>query len=134
MIGPRISTLVLTSVCLIALSGCGDLLQEPDTGTNPVQVELVEVSGDAQVGAPGAPLTQPLRVRVLDEGEPASRLWVEWSVIGGSGEVEPRNSFSDASGIAEARWTLGQAGGTQQVKAVVRDAVPVIFEATVEGP
>ena len=133
MIGPRISTLVLATVGLIALSGCGDLLQEPDTGTIPVRLELVEVSGNAQEGAPGAPLVQPLKVRALDDGQPASRLWVEWSVIAGGGEVEPRNSFSDASGIAEARWRLGPAGGTQQVQAVVRDGVPVIFEATAEG-
>ena len=130
MIGPRIFKLVLATVGLIAGAGCGDLLQEPDTGTLPVRVELVEVSGDAQVGAPGAALAQPLRVRVLDKGEPASRLWVEWSVLAGGGEVAPRNSFSDESGVAEARWTLGPSGGTQQVQAVVRKGTPVVFEAT----
>ena len=89
------------------------------------------MSGNAQEGAPGA--AQPLQVRALDEGEPASRLRVEWSVVAGGGEVEPRNSFSDANGIAEARWTLGASGGTQQVRAVLRKGVPVLFEATVEG-
>lgn len=132
--GPRATALVLAVAGSIALSGCGDLLQEPDTGTIPVRIELVEVSGNAQEGAPGAPLALPLQVRALDEGEPASRLWVEWSVVAGGGQVEPRNSFSNANGIAEARWTLGSSGGAQQVRAVVRKGAPVIFDATVEGP
>lgn len=133
MIGRRTAALRLATVGLIALPGCGDLLQEPETGTVPVGLELVEVSGNAQEGVPGAPLALPLQVRALDEGQPASRLWVEWSVVAGGGEVEPRNSFSDASGIAEARWILGPSGGTQQVRAVVRKGAPVIFEATAEG-
>ena len=132
MIGLRLATIALAIAVAgpVALGGCGDLLQEPDTGTSPVEVELLRISGNAQEGAPGAPLAQPLRVRVLDEGEPASRLWVEWSVLAGGGEVEPRNTFSDENGMVEARWTLGQSGGTQQVRAVVRKGLPVIFEAT----
>jgi hypothetical protein len=119
------------AVALIAFAGCGDLLQEPDTGTIPVQMELERVSGNAQEGAPEAPLPEPLRVRVLNQGEPASKLWVEWSVLAGGGEVEPRNSFSDETGLAEARWILGPSGGAQQVRAVARNGLPVIFEATV---
>ena len=118
---------------MIAVAACGDLLQEPDTGIGKVVVRLEEVSGDAQVGTPGAPLTQPLRVQTLDfEGDPAPRLWVQWAVLSGSGEVEPRNGFSDENGIAEATWTLGTANEPQQVRASLRKALPVIFEATAE--
>ncbi len=96
-------------------------------------VRLEEVSGDAQVGAPGAPLAQPLRVRVVNfDEEPAPRLWVQWSVLSGSGDVEPRNSFSDENGIAEATWTLGASGGLQEVQAFIRKDQPVIFGATAE--
>jgi hypothetical protein len=132
MTGSRIATFVPATAAagLIAFAGCGDLLQEPDTGTIPVHMELEQISGNAQAGSPGAPLAQPLRVRVLDQGEPASRLWVEWSVVAGGGEVEPRNTFSDEDGVAEARWILGLSGGDQQVRAVVREGLPVIFEAT----
>jgi hypothetical protein len=132
--GSRVATLVSATVAagVIGLAGCGDLLQEPDTGTIPVQIELEQLSGNAQEGIPGAPLAQPLRVRVLDQGEPASRLWVEWSVVAGGGEVEPRDTFSAEDGVAEARWVLGTAGGTQQVRAVARKGLPVLFEATVE--
>jgi hypothetical protein len=118
---------------LVALTACGDLLQEPDTGVGKVVVRLEPVSGNAQVGAPGAPLAQPLRVQTLDfEGEPAPQLWVQWSVVSGAGEIEPRNSFSDAQGIAEATWTLGTSGGPQQVQAFMRRGQPVVFEATAE--
>lgn len=125
-------SLVAASVMLV-LGACGDLLQEPDTGFGKVVVRLEEVSGNSQVGDPGAPLAQPLRVRITDfDGEPAPRLWVQWSVLSGSGEVEPRNSFSDADGVAEVTWTLGASAGTQQVHAFVGNGQPVVFEATAE--
>jgi hypothetical protein len=133
VIGARVATLALAVAAAFVLAGCGDLLQEPDTGIFPVRIELEEVSGNEQEGAPGATLAQPLRVRVLDEGEPASRLWVEWSVLSGGGEVEPRNTFSDEDGVAEASWTLGPSGGAQQVRAAVRHGLPVVFGASVEG-
>lgn len=131
--GRRPSVFVAAVVLLLGLAACGDLLQEPDTGIGKVVVLLEPVSGNAQVGAAGAPLAQPLRVQALDfDGEPASRLWVRWSVVSGSGKIEPRNSFSDADGIAEATWTLGASGGPQQVQAFLRKGEPVIFEATAE--
>ena len=118
---------------MIALAACGDLLQEPDTGIGKVVVRLEEVSGDAQVGTPGAPLTQPLRVQTLDfDGDPAPHLWVQWAVLSGSGNIEPRNGFSDENGMAEATWTLGASNGPQQVQASLRKVQPVIFEATAE--
>jgi hypothetical protein len=114
-------------------AGCGDLLQEPDTGIGKVVVRIEKLSGDRQVGAAGAPLPQPLRVRVVDfDEDPAPRLWVQWSVVSGSGDIEPRNSFSDENGIAEATWTLGASGGTQEARAAVRNNLPVVFEATAE--
>ena len=132
----RVRRLSMVAAALAALGGlvaCGDLLQEPDTGIGKAVVLLEEVSGNAQVGTPGAPLAQPLRVQTVDfEGDPAPRLWVQWSVVSGAGEIEPRNSFSDANGIAEATWTLGPSGGAQQVQAVVRKGQPVIFEATAQ--
>ena len=129
----RQSMVAAALAVLVVLSACGDLLQEPDTGIGKVVVRLEEVSGDAQVGAPGAPLAQPLRVRVVNfDEEPAPRLWVQWSVLSGSGDVEPRNSFSDENGIAEATWTLGASGGLQEVQAFIRKDQPVIFGATAE--
>jgi hypothetical protein len=126
--------LAITALLAWGAFGCGDLLQEPDTGFAKLPVRLEAVSGNAQSGAPGAALGEPLRVRALTDGEPAPRLWIEWSVLAGSGTVEPRNSFSDANGIAETRWILGPAGGPQQVRAIVRKAIPVTFDSTAESP
>ncbi|HYO47035.1 MAG TPA: hypothetical protein VEY33_10160 [Gemmatimonadota bacterium] len=53
---------------------------------------------------------------------------------GGSGEPEPRNSFSDANGIAETTWILGLATGQQEIRAFVRKAVPMTFVATAVTP
>lgn len=128
----RGASAVLVLAAAVVLSGCGDLLQEPESGTFPLALELVQVSGNGQDGPAGEPLGQPLRVRTLDEGQPAGRLWVEWSVVSGGGSIEPRNTFTDADGVAEARWVLGPSGGTQRVRATVRDGAPVVFEATAE--
>ena len=130
---PRSSVLAATALLAWGASGCGDLLQEPDTGFAKLPVRLEEVSGNAQTAAPGAALGEPLRVRALTDGEPAARLWIEWSVVAGSGTVEPRNSFSDANGIAETRWILGRSDGPQQVQAILRQGIPVTFDASAES-
>jgi hypothetical protein len=116
-------------------AGCGDLLQEPDTGIGPVPVHIEAVAGDDQVGMAGAALAQPLRVRLLDgAGEPLVGLWIRWTATAGSGTIEPPNAFSDANGIAEATWTLGTAAGPQQVQVLVSGATPMTFEATATAP
>ena len=119
--------LLAASVVPIA-AGCDDLLQEPDTGIATL-LTLTSVSGDEQTGAPGQPLGQPLRVRVSHlQGESTERLAVEWTVVSGSGRVEPRYSFTDADGVAEATWILGSQDGRQRVEARFSDDVEV-FEA-----
>ena len=130
---PRPGALVVAALLAWGATACGDLLQEPDTGFAKLPVHLEEVSGNAQRAAPGAALGEPLRVRVLMDGAPAARLWVQWSVLAGSGRVEPRNSFSDADGIVEARWILGPTDGPQRVQASVREEIAVTFTATAEG-
>jgi hypothetical protein len=131
---PRSSVLVTAALWGLGASGCGDLLQEPDTGFGKLPVRLEEVSGNAQTAAPGAALSEPLRVRALTDGEPAPRLWIEWSVLAGSGTVAPRNSFSDANGIAETTWILGPSEGPQQARAFVRKGIPVTFDAIAVTP
>ena len=115
----------------IAILGCEDLLQEPDTGIAQ-RLTLIVVSGNQQTGAPGQPLPQPLRVRLDDlMGGPSERLVVEWNAIDGSGRVEPRYSFTDEEGVAEATWILGPEAGRQRVTATFSDDVKT-FEAQAE--
>lgn len=104
---------------LAGVWGCGDLLQEPDTGIA-TNLTLIGVSGDGQTGPPGVPLPQPVRVRLVASlGGSTERLWVEWVVVQGTGTVEPRHSFTDADGIAETIWTLGPGEGKQRIEARV---------------
>lgn len=119
---------VLAASVVPITAGCDDLLQEPDTGIATL-LTLTTLSGDDQTGAPGQPLDQPLRVRVSHlQGDSTERLAVEWTVLSGSGRVEPRYSFTDADGVAEATWILGSGNGRQRVEARFSDDVEV-FEA-----
>jgi hypothetical protein len=129
------TALGLTALAVaFALAGCGDLLQEPDTGFQLVDLRLQAVSGNAQAGPPGTALEEPVRVRVLDGSDrPLAGLYVEWSAVEGSGRVEPRHSFSDADGIAEATWILGPSTGPQTVQALAGGGAVAIFEATAGG-
>ena len=122
---------MLNVALALVLAGCGDLLQEPDTGAEPVPVQIQQVSGNDQVGTAGAALAQPLRVRLIGrDGNPLPGLWVQWTVVDGSGTAEPKNGFSDGDGFAETTWILGPASGPQQIKAVVGGGTPVVFDAT----
>ena len=126
---------LLIAAVAYALVGCGDLLQEPDTGTDPLPVQVQAVSGDDQVGTAGAALPQPLSVRLVDpEGRPLRGLWIQWTTIGGSGTASPRNGFTDDNGVAEATWILGPASGPQQVHVEIPGGTPMIFDATAAAP
>lgn len=120
---------ILFAVAVVPIAtSCGDLLQEPDTGIN-TMLSVSSVSGDDQMGAPGQPLSQPLRVRVIHlQGGSIDRLAVEWVVVSGSGRVEPRYSFTGQDGLAEATWILGPQNGRQRVEARFAGEVEV-FEA-----
>lgn len=127
--GPLIAGLML------ALAGCGDLLQEPDTGTDPLPVQIQAASGDDQIGTAGTALAQPLRVRLVDpEGNPLQGLWIQWTPIGGSGTASPRNGFTDEDGVAATTWILGPASGPQQIRVEIPGGTPMIFDATAAGP
>ena len=132
----RTKTLGLLIVALtFALAGCGDLLQEPDTGTDPLPVQIQAVSGDDQIGTAGTALAEPLRVRLVDpEGNPLQGLWIQWTPIGGSGTANPRNGFTDEDGVSETTWVLGPVSGPQQVQVEIPGGTPMIFDATAAGP
>lgn len=127
--------LVAQLAAVLALASCGDLLQEPDTGIFPAPVTIEPLSGTKQTGAPGVSLPAPLGVRLLDhDGRPIPRLRVEWTRLPGSGEAQPRNSFSDANGIATTTWFLGSRTGPQEIQASVGMGVPIVFEAVAASP
>lgn len=115
-----------------AAPGCGDLLQEPDTGIANL-TDLIRVSGNGQSGEPGTTLPQPIRVRVvLEDGQSTEGLWVEWVVVEGGGRVSPRQTFADEEGIVETSWTLGPGPGRQRIQARFADEVEAFDAQTVD--
>jgi hypothetical protein len=69
-------------------------------------ITMQKVRGDFQAGRLGAPLDEPLVVRLTDPyGNPAAEYGVWWGVTNG-GSVTPDFVKADAAGYASARWTL----------------------------
>jgi len=96
---------------------------------------LERISGDGQAGTVGAPLPQPLVVRVADVyGNPIAGANVSWSA-GAGGNVTPSSGVTDANGHAQAAWTLGTAAGEQHVTASAgQSAIAVFTAAAAPGP
>jgi hypothetical protein len=95
--------------------------------------QLVErVSGNAQAGDPGVALGQPLRVRVTDQhGNAVGSVTVQWTAQGG-GTVITAGGLTDATGHAEAVWTLGLA--TSQTATASAAGGQAVFTATLNPP
>jgi hypothetical protein len=95
------------------------------------------VSGDAQQGAPGATLPEPLVVQVVDDnGDPVPNETVMFTVRGGGGSVAPAAVASDANGRAQTQWTLGPTAGLNTMAASIRAApeLPMFALAQVVAP
>jgi len=92
---------------------------------------IVKVSGDAQNGAVGQALAQPVHVRVDDTfGNPVSGVSVSFVVTGGGGSATPPSVNTDLSGEASASWQLGGALGGQSMEARVTGLTSQAFTAT----
>src|SRR5918993_433216 len=115
----RLSGLVASvALALAALTGCGgsDLVLPSDG----VPAEL-QIRGDGQEGAVGAPLPDSLEVSVLDSrGEPLP-----------GQTVTPASSITGADGLASTIWTLGTGAGSQSATATSdgMSGSPVTFTA-----
>ncbi len=114
---------ILPSV-LLCFAGCG---------TEPVVARSTELlAGSQQTGALGAPLAEPLSVRVVgSDGKPFNGAQVSWSVVTGGGSVSPATSTTSPDGIARTLWTLGtRLDATHVAKATAAGLSPVTFTAT----
>lgn len=104
---------------LVLLSQCGGSdITLPSAGA-PAEIRIVD--GDGQNGSAGAPLRDPLIVKVVDRsGDPIERQRVAFSLedqlVGAS--VTPE-ATTDTAGEARATWVLGSTVGTQAVTARV---------------
>ena len=84
---------------------------------------LLYEGGDGQEALPGQPLSQPLRVRVVNGQAPVIGAQVQFTLVAGGGSLSVAAPVAAIApdGIAECGWTLGPSG-PQQVQAVLLDA------------
>ena len=115
----------------LAVAACGG--NDLSLPSEAPSVQIAMVQGDEQVGRAGAPLGDPLIVRVTDlDGTPLAGQPVSWTVNGGGGAVDPVSASSNAEGLAFAQWILGPEPGLNVVEARVA-ADTVLFSATAHG-
>ncbi|HXY19728.1 MAG TPA: hypothetical protein VEH83_06990, partial [Gemmatimonadales bacterium] len=100
----------------------------------PVAAALGLFSGGGQTGGVGAPLAQPMvvRVKAADSlGVPG--VAVNFTVVSGGGVVSKATDTTDASGDASTVWTLGGTLGLQSLKASVAAAPGIAATAIATG-
>lgn len=91
---------------------------------------LQPLAGDFQVDTVGALLKDTLTIRALDaQGNPVRNAPVTWVVAAGTGTVVSLAPFTDATGMAKARWVLGRTTGLQLVQVTVGNGAPFTFSA-----
>jgi alpha-tubulin suppressor-like RCC1 family protein len=103
----RISAVVLTSVSLLA--ACDD--------GAPEVIVLEAVAAPPAQAAVGQPVTASVRAR-RGQGN-ASGTTVTWTVEAGGGSINPTTTVTDAEGLAQATWTMGNMPGNNVASATI---------------
>jgi hypothetical protein len=95
--------------------------------------QITKNSGDAQSGAVGQTLASPVVVQLGDAtGHPMPGATVSFTATTGSGSVTPTGATTNASGQAQATWTLGTISGVSRDTLVAQaGANTVRFTASV---
>ena len=135
----RLSRL-LPALLLVPAAVLGSCNGGDDTGPADTSLAILHApgkSGDGQEGTVNEALTDPIRVLVTRDGEPAEGVSVEWRADN-DGLMGSARTSTDAEGIAENLWILGPEPGPQTASALLDDAEgsPLGFTATAEeaGP
>lgn len=121
----RHHSLLYIGISLLPAACGGDGPSGPPTPSN-----LTLVSGGGQTGGVGAPLPQPIVVRVTGGSTPVAGVRVTFAVTTGGGSVVPNSVLTDANGSATATWTLGGTLGAQSVTATAASLPAVTIPAT----
>ena len=107
-----------------------DPVQFTATATSGPPALIAKVSGDGQTVEVGTLLPEPLVVQVEDLfGNLVEGAVLQAVVVSGGGTTDPSSPTTDSAGLAEVRWTLGGAAGTQVLEVRVGDVTPASFTA-----
>jgi len=119
----------IATAALVVAAACSD---SNNTAPSPVATTITaNGSTNAQTGAVGTALTQPITVTVEDQnGVLMSNATVNWTVLSGGGSVASASSTTDDSGTATVVWTLGSTVGVDSLKAALGTGTSVTFTAT----
>ena len=107
---------VALALALLASAGCSD---SPTRAEDNVAAQVQVVSGSGQNGTVGTELPDPLIVKIVTaSGRAVANQLVNFRVVSGGGSVFAGSAITNASGIAQERWTLGTStSGEQSVEA-----------------
>ncbi|HEV8600375.1 MAG TPA: hypothetical protein VGQ69_13540 [Gemmatimonadales bacterium] len=123
---PGINTLTATSP---ALAGASVVFTATAVVVNPIQI----ISGNSQQGFAEDTLEQ-IVVLVRDEAAtPLPGALVSFEVTVGGGSFSPATATTDANGLAQTKWVLGSAIGTQEASVTSPAAGPAKLTATADA-
>ncbi len=137
---PSIATVDATSG-LVTATGNGTTTMRARSGSvagaAPITVaqratQIARVSGDAQRGVVGAPLSADVVVRALDAlGSPVVGTPVTFTIVEGGGTLNRSSAIADGAGLAAARWTLGTSvSGSHRARAALQGAATATIDFT----
>lgn len=136
---PHTNSTIVRRTCLVLLTGvlgCGSDLVLPDAPPSQENVALTKLNGDAQIGAVGEMLANPLQIKVVTESQqPAAGLEVSFELADpAAGMVSPATATTNTEGEAVTYWTLGTLPGSYTATARLVGAEGVdtitVFSAT----
>ena len=104
-----------TGYTLVAsASGASDAASNTFNITPAAPAALAIISGNAQTGAAGSALAQPIVAKLTDSfGNPVAAATVTFTVASGGGSATPTSGSTDAAGQISTTWTLGSVSPSQ---------------------
>lgn len=115
---------VLAGATLIVFSCSKNSEAPPVVAGSGQPYGLEVVGGDSQYGTVHAPLSLPVRVRLLSPaGNPAPGMILRFSVANGGSTSAPA-AETDSAGEASVAWTLGTVAGPQSLTVQTDSSVP----------
>jgi hypothetical protein len=112
----------------------GDLLLERPVEVAPVAATISLLAGDGQRAPAGQRLVGPLKAQIVSRGgRPMAGVPVRFAVAEPSGSFAPAVDTSDAEGIVQAVWTLGDRPGRQRSSLAVDGDSPIATALAAEA-
>lgn len=112
----------------------GDLLLERPIEVAPVAATITLLAGDGQRAPAGQRLAVPLKAQIVSRGgRPMAGVPVRFAVAEPTGSFAPTVDTSDAEGIVQAVWTLGDRPGRQRSSLAVDGDPPIATALAAEA-